>query len=359
MALYWHVERTMNQRFPFRITICDDDGIRLAVRAQDKWPGPQGNVFCLREPRGSAADEPLTPVERVPIVSVQRMGKRVSVVLDRKTRKRCDFLFLKRAYKNRPGEYEQIYFRTQVGLRAHKTRNRLQIRGGDGLSVAVDTQERYPWRFPDAEVRREPLAAGDYALYVSERLVAVVERKSHENLLGDLGAIQVFHQQLADLASYPRAAVVVEAQYADFLDAKRLQGRVSPRRLARALAELAALHPTVPLVYAGNRKLANQWVQAYFSAVAGSLADLPSEHAADPSPRYAGEHERIDDAVRRGIVETLPDGFRFRDLRSHFPDVPDSRLRRVLSRLRAQGRIVTEGRASGTRYRVIPAGESG
>ncbi len=359
MALYWHVERTMNERFPFRITISDDDGIRLAVRAQDKWPGPQGNVFCLREPRGSAADEPLTPVERVPVVSVQRMGRRVSVVLDRKTRKRCDFLFLKRAYKNRPGEYEQIYFRTQSGLRAHKTRNRLQIRGGGELSIAVDTQERYPWRFPKANVRREPLAAGDYALYVAERVVAVVERKSYENLLGDLGAVQVFHQQLADLAAYPRAAVVVEAQYADFLDTKRLQGRVSPTRLARALAELAALHPSVPVVYAGNRKLANQWVQAYFFAVAGSLADLPPQPVAEPSPRYAGEPERTDDAVRRAILETLPVEFRFRDLSVRFPDVADSRLRRVLSRLRAQGRIVTEGRGSGTRYRRPTEDESG
>jgi hypothetical protein len=188
--------------------------------------------------------------------------------------------------------------------------------------------------------------------------VAVVERKSYENLLSDLGAMQVFHQQLADLAAYPRAAVVVEAQYADFLDTKRLQGRVSPTRLARALAEIGALHPTVPLVYAGNRKLANQWVQAYFSAVSGSLADLPPQQVAEPSPRYAHEHERIDDAVRRVIVETLPEGFRFRDLRAHFPDVPDSRLRRVLSRMREQGRIRTEGRGSGTRYRRNSPGES-
>ncbi len=86
----------------------------------------------------------------------------------------------------------------------------------------MDTAERYPWRFPSAPVERRTLAAGDYALLDGERVAALVERKSFENLLTEVGAIQALHQQLADLASHEAAALVIEADYRDFLRALAL-----------------------------------------------------------------------------------------------------------------------------------------
>ena len=65
---------------------------------------------------------------------------------------------------------------------------------------------------------RRKLPVGDYALVEDERLVAVVERKTRENLLDNVHELKGLHQQLAELGSYPHAVVVVEAQYADFVE---------------------------------------------------------------------------------------------------------------------------------------------
>jgi len=73
---------------------------------------------------------------------------------------------------------------------------------------------------------------------------------------------QILHQQMTDLAAFPHAALVVEARYADFLVPDKVRP-ASPARLARFLAELAALHPRVPLVYAGSRRLAAAWTAAF------------------------------------------------------------------------------------------------
>jgi len=39
---------------------------------------------------------------------MKRYGKRLAIVLDRAINKRCEFLFLKKKYKQKEGEYEQI-----------------------------------------------------------------------------------------------------------------------------------------------------------------------------------------------------------------------------------------------------------
>ena len=63
-----------------------------------------------------------------------------------------------------------------------------------------------------------------------------------------------------------RAALVVEAQYGDFLDEKRVRGRWPVAHLGQVLAELSALHPRLPIVFAGNRKMANHWTARFFAA---------------------------------------------------------------------------------------------
>lgn len=94
---------------------------------------------------------------------LKRQGKRVEIILDRPSKKRCDFLFLKK--RKASGEpYEQIFFRTQTGLSSHRSRGRLLLYGGGTLSVVVDSAERYPWKFSKADSRRDKLPVGDYAL---------------------------------------------------------------------------------------------------------------------------------------------------------------------------------------------------
>jgi hypothetical protein len=188
-----------------------------------------------------------------------------------------------------------------------------------------------------------------------ERVAAVVERKSFDNLLAEVGAIQALHHQLADLASYDTAALVIEADYRDFLDARRLAGRWPAAHLARVLAELAALHPRLPVIYAGNRKLANDWTARFFRAVmTGRTApelELPLQvaRAHEREPRGAG----LDAQVREALLTDFDQPFALSAVSQRFPDLPLSRLRRIAGRLRDEGRLTRIGAGSAARWSPV------
>lgn len=203
-----------------------------------------------------------------------------------------------------------------------------------------------------AHVTRRRLAVGDYGLFAAERLRAVVERKSFDNLLADVGAVQALHQQLADLASAPRAALVIKADYRDFLDPDRLKGRWPAAHLARVLGEVAALHPTLPIIYAGNRKLANAWTLNFFLGVAARDAGPEPQLALDVAGRYdaALRAPGLDDAVRRAARHELRPPFAFAELVVRFPGVRAARVRRLLAQLRQEGRIRRIGAGRGARW---------
>lgn len=351
----WVVERTASGRFPYRLSIEQHGRLLFAVRARASWPGPGQQVFCLRE-RALDADEPLEPVERVPVAHLTRLGRKLTLVLDRPSRKRCELLIVEKPRRG-GGSYEQVFFRTESGIRAHRSRTRLELASPPAaLTIAVDSAERYPWRFPGAAVERRKLAVGDYALLEGERTAAVVERKSFDNLLGEVGAIQALHQQLADLASRPPSALVIEADYRDFLDPARLAGRWPAAHLARVLAEVAALHPSLPVIYAGNRKLANLWTTRFFAAVAarraapGPAMVRQLELRYDPVPRGGA----LDERIRAAVLEELPPSFAFADLAARFPETPPTRLRRTLDRLRREGRVSRTGAGRAARWAREP-----
>lgn len=270
----WILERCASERFPYRLTI-EHGGRRLVLRVQDRWPGANRNVFCLRETE--LPDDVLEEVERTPITALQRRGVRLSVVLDRPREKRCDFLFLKRPYRdNRPGTYEQIFWQTQSSMRQRRPRVRLtHPRRRDTYVVRIASDEKYPWRFPDAVTERGPLPAGDYALMDGERVLAVVERKTLENLQHDLTLLPLLHQRLMELSSFEGHALVVEAPYEDFLSRVK-SPYLSPSFAAEAIAELFAAHPRLRMVFLANRKMANEWTRRYFDAVWAAVHDRPS-----------------------------------------------------------------------------------
>lgn len=68
---------------------------------------------------------------------------------------------------------------------------------------------------------------------------------------------------LADLAALPRAAVVVEDRYSQVFTLDR----VRPAVVADGLAELQVRFPTVPIVFAETRPLAEEWTYRYLAAV--------------------------------------------------------------------------------------------
>jgi hypothetical protein len=264
----WILERTQNQRFPYRLQIIRGDRSLFVLRAQDRWPAAGRHIFCLRESEPPAPDEVFEELERVDIIAFNERGRRISVVLDRKRYKRCDFLFLKKSYKGRPGEnYEQIFWLTQRSIEQHRPAFKLVTRrGSSGMVVRIDSNERYPWRFPGSVTERGALPSGDYALMNGGRMLAVVERKTMDNLLADFGVMPVLHQKLAEMASYTHHALVIEASYADFLNPKKLH-HYNPGFCARAIAELFALHPDLRIVFSANRKIASEWTRHFFSAV--------------------------------------------------------------------------------------------
>ena len=264
----WILERCVSDRFPYRLQILRGDRPWLVLRTQDRWPAAGRHIFCLREDEPPAPDEVLEELERVDIVAFNERGRRISVVLDRKRYKRCDFLFLKKSYKGRPGEsYEQIFWLTQRSIEQHRPTFKLVLRQGKTeLVVRIHSNERYPWRFPGAVTERGTVSAGDYALMDGEKMLAVVERKTLDNLLADFGTMPVLHQRLAELAAQDNHALVIEAPYADFLNPKKVH-HYTPAFCAKAIAEFYALHPHLRIVFCANRKVANEWTRHFFGAI--------------------------------------------------------------------------------------------
>lgn len=263
----WILERCDGGRFPYRLRIEKGGETWLALRVRDRWPAAGQNIYCLREtePARSGHRE---EVERVPVVALQRRGKRLSVILDRARYKRCDFLFLSRPYKGRPGEtYEQIFWQTQLSMRQRRPGSHLTAAPGPGdYRVRIAHEERYPWRFPGADVARGRLVAGDYALVHGDDVLAVVERKTFENFLADIGVMPLLHQRLLELSAYEHHALVIEAPYEHFLTRDRVH-HYSPSFIAAAIADLYAAHPRLRIVFCANRKTANEWTRSYFGAV--------------------------------------------------------------------------------------------
>ena len=341
----WILEATKETKFPYLATITRDDKILLRLRVQDRWPGQKGHVFCVRVP--DEVDWPvLEEIERVPVTSLRRYGKRLAVVLDRPKNKRCDFLFLTKEYKTKAGQYEQIFWRTERGLKERKPRVKLSTYTNRELTIAIDSGERYAWHFPGHTTTREQLPMGDYALKDGNRLLAVVERKTMDNILHEFGRMPIFHQQLAELEAYHHAALVIEANYSDFLNPRKMM-YYPPAFAAKAIAELHAYHPQLSIVFAGSRKLACEWAHQFFSAVTAHGDDTPhhkiSEVVADyGTPPETGGGSYYD--IRHAVETDFPPEFTKALLRETFPDVPPYTLQRVLRDLKKDGLIESHKR---------------
>lgn len=115
---------------------------------------------------------------------------------------------------------------------------------------------------------------------------------------------------LEELSAWPHAALVIEAQYADFGNPDRI-GRWPAAHLLRVLGELPVLFPRVQCVFAGNRKLANVWTQRWFAAVHAALQQPRLPQVAEAVARY-----------RAGPADGGLDArIRLAALREHFCDI--------------------------------------
>lgn len=85
---------------------------------------------------------------------------------------------------------------------------------GQALVIVVDSSEKYPYRFghQQATTMRRRLPAGDDGVELGGAVVAAVERKTVEDLVGSVLAGKLTFA-LAELSALPRAALVVEDRY--------------------------------------------------------------------------------------------------------------------------------------------------
>ncbi len=236
------------------------DGVVLKVR--DTWPRT-AKVYCHRALEWPADAD---IVERVPVRSCVRRGAAIDLVLDRARENRSQFVFTKARGR------DMIFWQSARTARQARPNVALPSRRASGrvLQIVVDSHERYPWKFTaqQATTTRRALSAGDYAVELDGEVVAAVERKTLADLVGTLTTGKLRYV-LADLATVPRAAVVVEDRYSAVFKLDR----VRPAVVADGLAEAQARFPSVPIVFCETRPLAQEWAYRFLGAAVAHLLD--------------------------------------------------------------------------------------
>ena len=240
-------------RLPYLIWLPIEDG--LVLKARETWPRAT-RVFCAHD--ATPWDESAPMLDDVPVLLCRRRGAAIDLVLDRPSLSRSQFVFTEA--RGRPA----IWWQTQKTAQAANPGARIpRGRASGALTVVVDTREKYGWRFAGRPIaiERRALPAGDYAAVDGEAVVAVIERKTLENLVTSLsdGGLAFQMQRLAEVA---RAAIVVEGDYPDLFRTQAGRGSW----LADMLGRLAVRYPEVPVSFAGSRRFAEEWAFRFLGA---------------------------------------------------------------------------------------------
>ena len=244
----------------------------LVLKAREPWPRA-ARVYCAEDE--TPWDDSAAVVDQSEVLLCRRRGAAIDLVLDRPQLSRSQFVFTQA--RGRPA----VWWQTQKTVQAANPGARIpRGRSAGPLTIVVDTREKYGWRFAGRPVSldRRALAGGDYAVLVDDQVIALVERKTLENLATSLsdGTLVFQMQRLAEAA---RCAVVVEGDYPDLFRTQAGRGSW----LADMLARLAVRYPDVPIVFAGSRRFAEEWTYRFFGAALsdGSGAD----RGTDDQPR--------------------------------------------------------------------------
>ncbi|MGC8976591.1 MAG: ERCC4 domain-containing protein [Candidatus Ratteibacteria bacterium] len=333
----WIITKTDSIKFPYRLLITDRNEIILSLLVQDKWPGIK-NIFCYRDNEIKENEE---VVEKVEILSLRRYGKRMVVVLNRKTNKRCQFIFLKKKYKEKEGEYEQIFWSTTKALKEKKPKSGLLPYIKTDLNIIIDKNERYPYKFQNAKIERAILTCGDYALIDENRnIIAVVERKTFENFLDSISNMHIFHQFLSELENYKYNALIIEANYSDFFKPEKIKF-YKVEFCARAISEIYSFHPNLKVIFTGNRKLAEIWILKFFLSVKNKIMERPHIEIKEKIPEYFSFRVITDEYLIERF-NNLPVKFTFSEMKNLFSEVKQNTLRNFLKKMEKEGKVKKE-----------------
>jgi hypothetical protein len=247
----------LDSTLPFLIRLPLPGG-ELVLKARDSWPRT-AKVYCHRAEDGWPDD--LQIVEQIPVRSCQRRGVAIDLVLDRPRENRSQLVFTRIQ-----GGREGIFWQSARTTRQARPGIRVPRRRAAELAhvtILIDTRERYPYKFTQqqATTERRALPVGDYGIAHEEQIVAVIERKSLQDLVRRLIDGQLTYA-LADLATVSRAAVVVEDRYSNLFKLEHTK----PGFVTEMLAALTVRYPTVPIHFAETRPLAEEWTYRFLGA---------------------------------------------------------------------------------------------
>jgi ERCC4 domain len=260
-------------------------GDGLVLRVKDVWPRTS-KLFCFagNDPWPDEAEI----VERVAVRSCVRRGAAIDLVLDRSRESRSMFVFAKARGR------DVIFW--QSARTARQARPNVSIptsrASGQTLDIVVDSHEQYPWKFShqQATTKRQALPAGDYAVLTDTGgVLASVERKSINDLAATLTSGKLRYV-MAALSELPYAALVVEDRYSQIFKLTYIR----PSVMAEGLAEMQVRFPSVPIVFAETRALAQEWTYRFLGAALAhhdQTIALDTLHLLRPTPpvRSAGE----------------------------------------------------------------------
>ncbi|MEN9506840.1 MAG: hypothetical protein RI958_2766 [Actinomycetota bacterium] len=229
----------------------------VVLKVKDTWPRT-AKIFCHQATEWPDAHD-LEIVERVPVTSCVRRGVAIDLVLDRARENRSQFVFTKARGR------DVVFWQSARTRKQARPSVALPTARASGhrFDIVVDTRERYAWNFSaqQATTSRRALPVGDYAVESDGAVVAVVERKSLEDLVSTIVGGKLW-TLLAAMAGAPRAAVVIEERYSSLYKLTR----VRPAMVADQIAEAAVRYPSVPIVFAETRQLAQEWSYRFFGA---------------------------------------------------------------------------------------------
>jgi hypothetical protein len=239
----------------------------VILKAADTWPRTR-TLYCHPAEWPDAAQI----IEAVPVRACRRRGVAIDLVLERPRENRAQFIFTTARGR------DVIFWQSPRTTARSRPGVRVPTRRASGLqtiTILVDTRERYPYRFErqQATTQRRALPAGDYGLAIDDEIVAVVERKSLDDLAHRLidGSLTY---ALAELATVERAALVVENRYSALFKLEHVASGFVPELLARVQVR----YPNVPIVFCDTRPLAEDWTYRFLGA---ALAHLDAEHDHD------------------------------------------------------------------------------
>ncbi len=257
-----------NKNFPYVLFLEKSPGIYLFLKTQEKWPTSGKKVFCKY--KGEIKEENIPELELIESSTIKLMrqyGKKLTVILNRKLKKRCWFIFIEKEYKNKPGKYYQIFWDTQISAVSERPGAYISA-GGKNIKfdIIIDTNERYPYKFQYQNVIRQKLDIGDYALKIENEIIAVAERKTYKDFKNQIEKLDVFKAQLLELMKYKYKVIIFEAPFADFIDNEKLK-YYPGYFVAEIITQLMVEFKEIQFVFLSNRKVANEWLFRWFKRI--------------------------------------------------------------------------------------------